>query len=102
VKARLLNQHAISGVGNLLADETLWQARIAPGRSTSALAHEDLDRLRRELRAAIRSAIRHGGVHTGRFIASRTRDGHCPRDGHELNRATIGGRTTYWCPACQL
>jgi formamidopyrimidine-DNA glycosylase len=102
VKARLLHQHAISGVGNLLADETLWRARIAPDRLTSALAHDDLDRLRRELRAAIRSAISQGGVHTGRFIASRTRDGHCPRDGHQLSRATIGGRTTYWCPACQL
>jgi formamidopyrimidine-DNA glycosylase len=102
VKARLLDQHAISGVGNLLADQTLWQARIAPGRLVSTLSEEDLDRLRRELRSAVRSAIRLGGAHTGRFVQARGPEGACPRDGHALERATIGGRTTYWCPVCQL
>ena len=102
VKARLLNQHAISGVGNLLADQALWQARIAPGRLTADLTDDDLDRLRRELRAAVRSAIRKGGVHTGDFIPARGRDGTCPRCGHQpLSRDRIGGRTTYWCPVCQ-
>jgi formamidopyrimidine-DNA glycosylase len=102
VKARLLNQHAISGVGNLLADEALWQARIAPARDTGDLEDEDLDRLRRVLRSAIRSAVRKGGVHTGRFVRARRHEGICPRDGHVLERATIGGRTTYWCPVCQI
>lgn len=101
VKARLLNQRVISGVGNLLADQALWQARIAPGRSTADLAEADLDRLRRELRSAVRDAIRKGGVHTGAFIPARGRDGHCPRCGHALSRGSVGGRTTYWCPACQ-
>jgi formamidopyrimidine-DNA glycosylase len=100
VKARLLDQRAISGVGNLLADQSLWQARIAPGRSVAELSTEDLDRLRRELRAAIRSAVRKGGVGTGAFVPAR-REGICPRCGHALHRATIGGRTTYWCPVCQ-
>jgi formamidopyrimidine-DNA glycosylase len=49
----------------------------------------------------VRSAIRRGGAHTGEFVAARGREGHCPRDGSPLARATIGGRTTYWCPACQ-
>ncbi|HEY1715886.1 MAG TPA: DNA-formamidopyrimidine glycosylase family protein [Solirubrobacteraceae bacterium] len=102
VKARLLNQGAMSGVGNLLADQALWQARIAPMRDTGSLTDEELDRLRRELRGAVRSAIRKGGVHTGAFIPARGREGHCPRDGHSLSRATVGGRTTYWCPACQV
>jgi formamidopyrimidine-DNA glycosylase len=101
VKARLLDQHAISGIGNLLADEILWQARIAPTRLTSQLSVAELDRLRRALRAAVRSAIRLGGAHTGTFVRVRERDGVCPRDGHHTERATIGGRTTYWCPACQ-
>jgi formamidopyrimidine-DNA glycosylase len=101
VKARLLNQHAISGVGNLLADQVLWQARVSPERSTSELSTEDLDRLRRELRAAIRSAVRRGGVHTGEFVKARGRDGTCPRCGHSLSRGQVGGRTTYWCPTCQ-
>ncbi len=101
VKARLLNQRVISGVGNLLADQALWQARIAPTRDVSTLSEPELDRLRRDLRAAVRSAISKGGVHTGRFIPARGRDGHCPRCGHALARDVVGGRTTYWCPVCQ-
>ncbi|MBV9940610.1 MAG: hypothetical protein JO262_00670, partial [Solirubrobacterales bacterium] len=82
-------------------DQILWQARVSPKRLTGDLSMSDLDRLRREVRAAVRSAIRKGGAHTGRFIAARGRDGRCPRDGHRLDRDRIGGRTTYWCPACQ-
>jgi formamidopyrimidine-DNA glycosylase len=101
IKARLLDQRAISGVGNLLADQALWQARIAPTRRVSELSVQDLDRLRRELRAAVRSAIRKGGAHTGAFISARGREGVCPRCGHALQRGVVGGRTTYWCPFCQ-
>jgi formamidopyrimidine-DNA glycosylase len=101
IKARLLDQKAISGVGNLLADQALWQARLAPQRRTSTLSVQELDLLRRELRAAIRSAIKKGGAHTGVFIPARRAEGSCPRDGHLLERTRIGGRTTYWCPACQ-
>ncbi len=102
IKARLLDQGSISGVGNLLADEALWRARLSPRRTAGELSEPELDRLRRELRAALRSAHRLGGVHTGRFVPARGREGHCPRDGSPLERATIGGRTTYWCPLCQL
>jgi formamidopyrimidine-DNA glycosylase len=101
IKARLLDQGAISGIGNLLADQILWQARLSPKHATGALSMEELDRLRREVRAAVRSAIRKGGAHTGQFIEARRREGVCPRDGHRLERDRIGGRTTYWCPVCQ-
>src|SRR5436309_6428978 len=63
VKARLLDQRAIAGVGNLLADEILWQAGISPRRRTGSLSDDDLDELRRATRRAIRHAIRHGGAH---------------------------------------
>jgi formamidopyrimidine-DNA glycosylase len=101
IKARLLDQGTISGVGNLLADEVLWQSRLSPRRISGELSEAELDLLRRQLRAALRSAHKLGGVHTGRFIRDRGPEGHCPRDGSHLERATIGGRTTYWCPACQ-
>jgi formamidopyrimidine-DNA glycosylase len=101
LKARLLDQAVIAGVGNLLADETLWRARLSPRRPAGSLAVEELDRLRRELRAATRSAIRHGGVHTGDIIPFRRRGALCPRCGTAMTRATVGGRTTFWCPACQ-
>ena len=102
VKARLLDQRAVSGLGNLLIDEALWQARIVPSRAVSELSIDELDRLRRAARAVVRSAIRLGGAHTGFFNAARIPDGRCPRDDTALNRARIGGRTTYWCPHCQV
>ena len=101
LKARLLDQGVIAGVGNLLADETLWQARLSPRRPAGSLSEEELDRLRRALRAATRAAIRQGGVHTGEIIRFRRREGACPRCRAPMARATVGGRTTYWCPACQ-
>ncbi|MBA2638348.1 MAG: formamidopyrimidine-DNA glycosylase, partial [Solirubrobacterales bacterium] len=61
----------------------------------------ELDRLRRDLRAAVRDALRKGGVHTGGLIAHRVRGGSCPRCGAALGRAAVGGRTTFWCPAEQ-
>jgi formamidopyrimidine-DNA glycosylase len=101
LKARLLDQGVIAGVGNLLADETLWRAKLSPRTPAGELSVDELDRLRRELRAATRDAIRNGGVHTGRFMPSREKGGSCPRCGAPLARDTIGGRTTYWCPTCQ-
>ena len=101
VKARLLDQRTIAGVGNLLADEALWRARLSPRRTAGELSLDELDRLRREVRAATRDAIRRGGVHTGRFMPYRVRGGACPRCGTALERATVAGRTTFWCPSCQ-
>jgi formamidopyrimidine-DNA glycosylase len=101
VKARIMDQAVIAGVGNLLADETLWRARLDPRRAAGDLDDEELDRLRRELRAAIRSAIRRGGAHTGEVIPARRRGARCPRCGAAMARATVAGRTTYWCTAEQ-
>ena len=98
VKARLLDQSVVSGIGNLLADETLWQARISPRRPSDQLDDDELASLRRVLRRAIRSAIAKGGVHTGTVIEFRAAGRHCPRCGAEMVRGTVGGRTTWWCP----
>jgi formamidopyrimidine-DNA glycosylase len=98
IKARIMDQSVIAGIGNLLADEILWQARIDPRRPASSLSEEELDGLRRAMRAAIRRALRKGGAHTGSINAHREPDGHCPRCGAPLSRGRIGGRTTYWCP----
>lgn len=97
VKARLLDQHAVAGVGNLLADETLWQAAIAPERAADELEDDEAARLHRELRKAIRHAIRRGGVHTGEVIPHRKAGDHCPRCGAPMRRAEVGGRTTWAC-----
>jgi formamidopyrimidine-DNA glycosylase len=102
IKARLMDQSVIAGIGNLLADEILWQARIDPRRPASSLSQAELDALRRAMRAVVRSAVRRGGAHTGALNPHRERDGHCPRCGAPLARTRIGGRTTYWCPVEQL
>jgi formamidopyrimidine-DNA glycosylase len=101
IKARLLDQKSISGVGNLLADEALWRARLHPRYPAGELSEDELDHLRRMVRAATRDAIRKGGAHTGTFIPHRKPGERCPRCGTAVERATIGGRTTFWCPACQ-
>ena len=97
VKARLLDQSKIAGVGNLLADEVLWKAKISPAARTASLQHKDADRLYRALESALRSAIAKGGVHTGDVIAARHPGGTCPRCGAEMKHGTVGGRSTWWC-----
>ncbi len=97
VKARLLDQSRIAGVGNLLADEILWQARVSPAARTDRLSRADGDRLGRALVSALESAIARGGVHTGDVIASRHPGGSCPRCGAEMRHGTVGGRSTWWC-----
>jgi formamidopyrimidine-DNA glycosylase len=98
IKARLLDQSVIAGVGNLLADETLWQARLAPTRPADELTDAELITLHRAMRRATKAAITKGGVHTGTIIPFRRAGAHCPRCGTEMTRATVGGRTTWWCP----
>ncbi len=101
LKARIMDQSVIAGVGNLLADETLWRAGLSPLLPAGELREDQLDDLRRALRAATRRAITRGGVHTGELIPYRVRGGTCPRCGTTLRRETVGGRTTYWCPRDQ-
>jgi formamidopyrimidine-DNA glycosylase len=97
VKAKLLDQQVIAGIGNLLADEILWLARINPGRRANALDRPDLDRLLRGTRRALHAALRNGGVHTLGLIPFRKAGAACPRDGAPMARSTVGGRTSWWC-----
>jgi formamidopyrimidine-DNA glycosylase len=97
VKARLLDQSKIAGVGNLLADEALWQARISPAAPVNSLRPEDVDRLYRALQSALVSAAANGGAHTGEVIPFRHAGARCPRDGAEMRHGTVGGRSTWWC-----
>ena len=101
IKARLLDQHVVAGIGNLLADEVLWRAGILPARPVAELAAAELPVLHRNLRQAIKDAVRGGGVHTLTLIPHRRAGGRCTRDGAELIRGTVGGRTTWWCPEHQ-
>jgi formamidopyrimidine-DNA glycosylase len=102
VKARLLDQDAIAGVGNLLADQALWAAKINPSRRVNELARADVDRLFRALRRTIDAAVAGGGVHTLSVIAFRKAEATCPRCGSPMVRGAVGGRTTWWCSREQI
>jgi formamidopyrimidine-DNA glycosylase len=97
VKARLLDQAALAGVGNLLADEALWQARINPARPVNKLSTVDVDRLHRAVRGAVGTAVGNGGVHNLAVVTVRAPGAACPRCGAPMTRSTVGGRTSWWC-----
>lgn len=101
VKAWLLDQRHVAGIGNLLADETLWRAGLDPVRPAASLDVEEGRRLHRHLRRTVTELTNRGGSHTGDLQVARQRGATCPRDGTPLQRRTIGGRTTYSCPEHQ-
>jgi formamidopyrimidine-DNA glycosylase len=97
VKARLLDQSKIAGVGNLLADEMLWQARVSPLARVDSLSPAQVNRLYRALKSVLESAVAKGGAHTGDIIAARHPGGACPRDGAPMAHGIVAGRSTWWC-----
>ena len=85
---------------------TSWPTRSCGGPAWHPAAgrplHDDeLRRLHKALRATLRQLSRRGGSHMGELMEERHDGGRCPRDGTELRREVVGGRTTYWCPAHQ-
>jgi formamidopyrimidine-DNA glycosylase len=97
VKARLLNQHALAGIGNLLADEILWQARVNPARPVDELTPVEAGSLFDATRQAVAAALAGGGVHTLTVFPFRKAGAHCPRDHAPMARSVVGGRTSWWC-----
>ncbi|MGQ0616308.1 MAG: DNA-formamidopyrimidine glycosylase family protein [Acidimicrobiia bacterium] len=101
LKARLMDQGRLAGLGNLLTDEVLWRAGLDPARPAGSLTGAERRRLHRHLAATVAELGERGGSHTGDLHVARARGGRCPRDGTVLERRTIGGRTTYSCPRHQ-
>ena len=102
LKARLMDQSKLAGLGNLLVDEALFQAGLDPTRPAGGLDDAELKRLHRAIRKTLANLTKRGGSHTGALQPARHREGLCPLDGAPLLRRTIGGRTTYSCPIHQL
>ena len=101
LKARLMDQARLAGVGNLIADEALYRAGLDPARPAGSLSPAELRRLHRSLRATVDVLMARGGSHTGDLQPARRPGGTCPRDGTPLTRRTVGGRTTWSCPRHQ-
>jgi formamidopyrimidine-DNA glycosylase len=112
LKAALLDQATFPGIGNWMADEILWQARLHPRVAAGALTDPQANVLWRVTRSVTKRAIETVAKETDRrdfgdpprnflFHVRWRRGGACPRCGTLLRHETIGGRTTAWCPKCQ-
>lgn len=107
IKATLLLQPGFPGIGNWMADEVLWQARISPRVLSGQLSPPLVRRLWMASRQVGRVSLRTIGKDFSDppakwlFHERWSRKGKCPRDGMALKFGTIGGRTTAWCPRCQ-
>jgi formamidopyrimidine-DNA glycosylase len=107
VKSVLLLQSGFAGIGNWMADEILWRAKIAPMTAAGALTPTQRARLFRETKFVASESLRIVGpdfadLPRDWLIHQKwKRDGVCPRHRTPLRKAMIGGRTTAWCPRCQ-
>lgn len=104
LKPTLMDQSVIAGLGNLLADEICWRARIRPSVAVSELGDDDVRALHRAMTGVLRTAVGHGRVPGLPRWLTGVRDEpdpRCPRCGTRLERARVGGRATLWCPRCQ-
>jgi formamidopyrimidine-DNA glycosylase len=105
VKAILLNQQLIAGIGNLYADEILFRAGIHPAIDAARLSDRDLARLFRAMRYVLEKAIAlktdFNRLPKSWLLTHRGKGGKCPLCGRRLKSATIGGRTAWFCPLCQ-
>jgi formamidopyrimidine-DNA glycosylase len=115
LKAALLDQRTVAGVGNIYADEALWRARLHPARPAGALESREFAALHRGLRRALEAGIERQGATLRDY---RTPDGTpgamqhefkvygrggepCPRCGTPIAKTRLGGRGTWFCPICQ-
>lgn len=118
IKALLLDQTFIAGVGNIYADEALHRARISPFRPGGSLDRNEVARLRNGIERSLEAGLRWGGTsledlayllpdgRAGEF-ASRLRvygrsDEPCPRCGAPIRRQALRQRSAHWCPGCQV
>ena len=113
VKAALLDQSVVAGVGNIYADESLYRAKIAPDRTAGSLSKEEADRLYREIKTVLTEAIDGGGTTSDNYADAHGQIGQyvprvydragqpCLMCGTALKRTKIVGRGTTFCSVCQ-
>ncbi len=118
IKALLLDQRFLAGIGNIYADEILHRAHVLPGRPAGTLAAGEVRAVRNAIGPVLRAGLQYGGTslddlayllpdgRAGEYLSRLRvygREGEpCRRDGSVIRRSVIGGRSSYWCPTCQL
>lgn len=115
IKAALLNQKLLSGVGNIYADESLFRAGIRPTREAARLTRKELEGLRLSLVEVLRAAIQAGGSSVSDYVDARGKHGFfqlehcvyqrtgeaCRQCGEPIRRIELAGRGTHFCRKCQ-
>ncbi|MGQ0607854.1 MAG: bifunctional DNA-formamidopyrimidine glycosylase/DNA-(apurinic or apyrimidinic site) lyase [Chloroflexota bacterium] len=115
LKALLLDQSFIAGVGNIYADEALWRARLHPLRTADSLDEGDVKRLHRAVRQVLREGIVNRGASFSDYVGAdgergdnaerlavyRRTEQPCQRCGRPIRRVVVGQRSTHFCPRCQ-
>ncbi len=115
IKAALLNQSLLAGVGNIYADESLFRAGIRPRRQAGRLSRAELGRLRQSLREVLEHAIRLGGSSVSDYVDAEGAKGFfqlehyvyqrtgepCRNCGSQIKRIQVAGRSTHYCAHCQ-
>jgi formamidopyrimidine-DNA glycosylase len=115
IKAALLNQTLLAGVGNIYADESLFRAGIRPRRRAGKLTRQELERLRKGLKDVLEHAIRLGGSSVSDYVDADGVKGFfqlehnvyqrtgepCRNCGSEIKRIVVAGRSTHYCARCQ-
>jgi formamidopyrimidine-DNA glycosylase len=115
LKAALLDQSFVAGIGNIYADESLWAARLHPKRLTTSVSPAKLTELYRHIQRLLRLAIRKAGTsvdtYSGvngqpgsfqKYLKAYNREGRpCSRCGASIVRQKIGARSAHFCPRCQ-
>jgi formamidopyrimidine-DNA glycosylase len=119
IKVLLLDQSLIAGIGNIYADEALWEAKIHPQRLASSLSQKEAIRLFEAIRLVLMNGIKNGGTSLGKgapnfhhlngqsgynqeTLKAYGREGkRCYRCGNQIKRIVLHLRSTHFCPACQ-
>jgi len=115
IKAALLDQTVIAGVGNIYADESLWGAKIHPSRLVESLTSAEFKKLYNEVRFVMNLSIEKGGSTNRNYVNAEGKKGSymdfanvfrreglsCPRCGTEIIKLRVAGRGTHICPNCQ-
>jgi formamidopyrimidine-DNA glycosylase len=113
VKAAILDQRTVAGLGNIYADEALWHARINPLRPAGELTRDEVAALREGIRKALRLGIRRGGatLYDQAFAGGAMQEEFkvygragepCFRDRTPIVKTVVAGRGTSYCPFCQV
>jgi len=115
IKAALLDQSVVAGVGNIYADEALWGAKIHPTRLTGSITDDEFESLYTELREVMNLSIEKGGSSNRNYVNAEGKRGSymdfarvfrreglpCPRCGTTIEKSRVAGRGTHVCPYCQ-